>query len=156
MKIRLATEIEAERLWFIRNQAIRTGCQQSFDANVITAWTPEHMPDSYRLMVKENPFFVAVNDHDEAIATGFLNLKEKSVDATFTLPEYMGCGAAGLIIAAIKKEALRRNIKQLTLESTPNAEAFYQKHGFISQGPGNYYSALAAAYLPSINMAISL
>lgn len=156
MRIRLATEAEAEHLWFIRNQAIRVGCQQSFDAKVIAAWAPDHMPENYRLMVRDNPFFVAVNEHNEAIATGFLNLKENSVDAIFTLPEYMGCGAAGLIMEAIKKEALHRNIKQLTLESTPNAEVFYQKHGFISQGQGNYYSALAGAYLPSIKMTISL
>ncbi|MCW2254502.1 GNAT superfamily N-acetyltransferase [Providencia alcalifaciens] len=156
MRIRLAVPSEAEHLWVIRNQAIRLGCRESIDEDVIKAWTPYTMPESYRNMIEENPFFVAVDEHNIAIATGFLNLKQKSVDAIFTLPEYTGFGAAGLIIDVIKYEAKQRGIKQLTLESTLNAERFYQKHGFRSQNIGTYYSALAKAYLPCINMCLSL
>lgn len=57
MRVRLAVPSEAEYLWFIRNQAIRLGCQQSFDHEVIKAWTPDIMPESYLNMIEENPFF---------------------------------------------------------------------------------------------------
>ncbi|AMG65751.1 MULTISPECIES: GNAT family N-acetyltransferase [Providencia] len=156
MEIRLAVPSEAEQLWFIRNNAIRHSCKQSFSHSVIMAWTPDKMPESYRTMVEENPFFVVVNELNIPIATGFLNLKQHSVDAIFTLPEYSGLGAARLIMDRIKQEAKSRHIKQLTLESTPNAERFYQKQGFISQNKGQYYSALAQSYLPCINMTLSL
>ncbi|MGG4608729.1 GNAT family N-acetyltransferase [Providencia sp. Me31A] len=156
MKLRLATPAESERLWFIRNQAIRHGCQTSFSQPIITAWTPDEMPPSYTREVEKNPFFVVVNNENEAISTGFLNLEANSVDAIFTLPEYTGCGAAGLILDAIKAEAKKRNIKKLTLDSSPNAERFYQKHGFISIKHDSYYSSLAKAYLPCIRMEFTL
>ncbi|WP_283125182.1 hypothetical protein [Providencia stuartii] len=56
----------------------------------------------------------------------------------------------------LKKRLYAEILKQLTLESAAIAETFYQKYGVISQGSGNYYSALVAAYLSSNNMAISL
>ncbi len=156
MKIRLATADEAEHLWSIRNQAIRHGCTTSFDAKTISAWTPDEMPVSYICIVKNNPFFVAVNKNDDPIATGYLNLEADSVEAIFTLPQYTGCGAAGLILDAIKAEAKKRNIKKLVLDSSPNAERFYQKHGFISIKNGSYYSSLAQAELNCIRMEIEL
>lgn len=156
MKIRLATADEAEHLWSIRNQAIRHGCTTSFDAKTISAWTPDEMPVSYICIVKNNPFFVAVNKNDDPIATGYLNLEADSVEAIFTLPQYTGCGAAGLILDAIKAEAKKRNIKKLVLDSSPNAERFYQKHGFISIKNGSYYSSLAQAELNCIRMEIDL
>ena len=106
MYTRLAVPQEAERLWYIRNQAIRAGCQQSFSNEVIDAWTPDKMPESYRTMIEKNPFFVVDNEKGEAISTGFLNLIENSVDAIFTLPNYSGRGAASLILDAIKIEAV--------------------------------------------------
>lgn len=156
MQIRLAVPKEAERLWFIRNQAIRHGCKTSYDPLTICNWTPDEMPLSYIKMVENNPFFVAVNELDEAISTGFLNLESHSIDAIFTLPEYMRRGAAGLILDAIKAEAKKRKINKLTLDSSPNAEGFYQKHGFISIRHGSYYSALAKTDLACIHMEIKL
>ena len=114
------------------------------------------MPVSYICIVKNNPFFVAVNKNDDPIATGYLNLEADSVEAIFTLPQYTGCGAAGLILDAIKAEAKKRNIKKLVLDSSPNAERFYQKHGFISIKNGSYYSSLAQAELNCIRMEIEL
>lgn len=156
MQIRLATPKEAKRLWFIRNQAIRHGCKTSYETQTIYNWTPDEMPLSYIKMVESNPFFVAVNEHDDAVSTGFLNLESNSIDAIFTLPEYMGYGAAGLILDAIKAEAKKRKIKTLTLDSSPNAERFYQKHGFTSICHDNYYSALAQVNLACIRMKIEL
>lgn len=156
IKIRLATPDEAELLWSISNQAIRHGCTTSFDAKTIRAWTPDEMPVSYIHIVRNNPFFVAANNNDEPVATGYLNLEANSVDAIFTLPQYTGCGAASLILDAIKAEAKKRNIKKLVLDSSPNAERFYQKHGFTSIKHASYYSCLAQVELDCVQMEIEI
>lgn len=57
MKIRLFSPEEAEACWKIRNLSIRQGCQTSYSQEVLTAWTPEEMPEGYRVVIKENPFF---------------------------------------------------------------------------------------------------
>ena len=124
MKIRLAVPEEAEKCWKIRNLSIREGCKSSYSAEVLEAWTPEAMPEHYREVIKENPFFVVELPDAGLVATGYLDLAEGSVEAIFTLPDYFGEGFAGLIIETIKDEAFKRGLKKLTLTSTPNAKTF--------------------------------
>ena len=56
MPVRLASPDEAETLWEIRNQAIRHGCKNIYDTQIVMAWTPEQMPAGYRKAIAENPF----------------------------------------------------------------------------------------------------
>ncbi|WP_373963835.1 GNAT family N-acetyltransferase [Kosakonia sacchari] len=152
MAIRRAQPEEAEVIWHIRNQAIRHGCKGVYEDKVITAWTPDKMPESQRLMIANNPFYVATTANDQPVATGFLDLANASVEAIFTLPEWEGKGLATQIIAAIKQEAAQRGLRRITLASTPNACGFYQKQGFVIVRESIYPSALARAELRCIEM----
>ena len=156
MKVRLATPAEAEECWNIRNQAIRHGCQNSYSAAVIAAWTPEAMPENYRVVIAANPFFVVDGQDKRPVATGYLDLSEGRVEAIFTSPDYLGKGFAGLILEVIKDEGRKRGFKQLTLSSTPNAQHFYEKHGFILLRENLHSSALAQADLRCMDMSIEL
>lgn len=156
MQIRRALPAEAEACWHIRNQAIRHGCRESYDAAVIAAWTPDTMPQSYRNVIRAQPFFVAVDTDDQPVATGFLDVTSGSVEAIFTLPAYTGQGLASRIIDAIKSEARARGFPQLTLFATPNARNFYQKQGFHLVRECFYPSALAHADLRCFEMIITL
>lgn len=156
MKIRLAVTVEAEECWNIRNQAIRYGCKNTYDDAVIAAWTPEKMPESYRNVIVANPFFVVDVTDGRLGATGFLDLSSGSVEAVFTLPQYTGKGLGSQIIEAIKSEARERGFEQLTLSSTPNAQPFYEKHGFKLLRESMYSSALAQAELRCMEMSLKL
>ncbi|KAB8307661.1 GNAT family N-acetyltransferase [Rouxiella chamberiensis] len=156
MKIRLAVPVEAEECWNIRNQAIRYGCKNTYDDAVIEAWTPEKMPESYRNVIVANPFFVVDVTDGRLGATGFLDLSSGSVEAVFTLPQYTGKGLGSQIIEAIKSEARERGFEQLTLSSTPNAQPFYEKHGFKLLRESMYSSALAQAELRCMEMSVKL
>ncbi|MCG8710007.1 GNAT family N-acetyltransferase [Brenneria sp. 4F2] len=153
MRVRQATPDEAEKLWTIRNRAIRQGCGQVYDATTLTAWTPEQMPEGYRRAVAENPFFV-IDDPDGQypVATGFLDLAAGSVEAIFTMPEFQGKGMATLILNAIKQEARARGLTTLTLCATPNAFDFYHKNGFATVKESLYPSSLAGTSLRCIEM----
>lgn len=152
MVVRRASPNEAEKLWLIRNRAIRHGCRNVYDAKTLAAWTPEQMPEGYRRAVAANPFFVVDDPDGQPAATGFLDLAGASVEAIFTLPEFEGRGMATLILNAIKEEARQRGFNTLTLSSTPNACDFYQKNGFVLLGESLYPSALAGASLRCMNM----
>ncbi|RXJ19577.1 GNAT family N-acetyltransferase [Lelliottia nimipressuralis] len=156
MTLRLAAPEEAERLWLVRNLAIRAGCQSSYDSDVIARWTPEAMPESYRQVIIDNPFYVVDDEKGEIVASGYLDLAASSVEAVFTVPEAARKGLAGRIIAAIKAEARARGISQLTLSSTPNAQTFYQRQGFVTVSEGFHYSRMADAQLRCIHMTINL
>ena len=156
MKTRLALPHEAEECWNVRNLAIREGCKPSYSATVIEAWTPEAMPENYRTVIDENPFFVVDLPDVGLVATGYLDLSCGSVEAVFTSPDYFGQGWASLIIKAIKHEALQRGLRELTLSSTPNAQTFYEKHGFVFIRENSCLSRLAQTDLRCIDMSLKL
>ncbi|PJZ07092.1 GNAT family N-acetyltransferase [Pantoea rodasii] len=156
MTPRLARPHEAADLWRIRNLAIRHGCQSVYPPDVITAWTPDALPSGYFEAIKGNPFFVIDDPEYGAAATGFLDLKNASVEAIFTLPTCNGKGYASAIMTAIVADARQRGFKQLTLAATPNASGFYLRHGFSTVREALYPSALAKADLPCIEMMLAL
>ncbi|WP_392432955.1 GNAT family N-acetyltransferase [Yersinia sp. HM-2024] len=153
MEVRLASPDEADQLWLVRNKAIRHGCRNVYDEKTLIAWTPDQMPAGYPKAVAHNPFFVIDDPISQlAVATGFLDLSSGSVEAIFTLPEFEGHGMASRILDAIKHEAKLRDFTKLTLASTPNALAFYEKQGFILLGESLYPSQLAQANLRCMDM----
>ncbi len=152
MAIRLAVPEEAERLWEIRNLAIRHGCKGVYEDKVITAWTPDIMQPGYRSAVENNPFFVVDGPGGIPVATGYLDLASGSVEAIFTHPDFTGHGYATQILDAIRHEALRRGFAVLTLSSTPNAADFYQRNGFTALKESLYPSKLAGASLRCVEM----
>lgn len=156
MTLRKAKPQEAEILWNIRNQAIRHGCKASYDADVIAHWTPDLMPERYRQMVIEYPFYVVEDEKGEIAATGYLDLDTHCLEAIFTLPAASGKGMATRIIEALKKEARSRGITRLTLDATPNARSFYQKLGFATLSEKYHHSRMAGADLRCFEMAINV
>ncbi|AIR66615.1 GNAT family N-acetyltransferase [Cedecea neteri] len=156
MMVRRATLNEAQALWAIRNEAIRFGCRDTYPEDVLTAWTPDEMPEGYRNEIINNPFFVADNENGEPVATGFLDLKNGSVEAIFTLPAYTGRGLAKQILQAIKQEARSRGMSRLTLSSTPNARDFYLTQGFRVVKEGLYPMSRSGTLLRCYEMVCEL
>lgn len=156
MKVRLALPEEAPALWDIRNQAIRHGCRESYAAETLHAWTPENMPEGYRHAVRDNPFFVVDDGQGKPVASGYLDITERSVEAIFTLPAWEKKGCAGMIMAAIITEAKRRQFRKITLDATPNAAGFYLRLGFTSLGENLWHSHMANADLRCESMYLNL
>jgi len=156
MEIRLAQPEEAATIWHIRNAAIRHGCKGVYSDEVIAAWTPEAMPQGQVMMINENPFYIALSEEGQPVATGFLDIATGSIEAIFTLPEWEDHGLATRIMDALKQEALRRGFSTLRLAATPNACSFYQKRGFKVVRESVYHSKLAGANLECIDMICDL
>lgn len=157
IQLRLAEPQEAKRLWYLRNQALRFGCENVYPVDILSAWTPDDMPDGYRQAILDNPFYVIdYQEYNIPVASGFLDVKTGFAEAIFTLPEYMGKGFAGLILTQLKYEAIKRRQTKLFLDATPNAVLFYVKQGFQILEERDYYSSLAKANLRCYRMYIDL
>lgn len=153
MKISIAKKEDAQGLWRLRNQALRYGCCEVFDAKTLQAFTPETMPAGMFKVIEENQvYLIEAPAGDTPCACGYLDLITGNVEAIFTLPAYQGRGLASTIIAAIKQQAKSQGISQLTLSSTPNAVGFYQKQGFSIVSNGKYFSSSAQSYLDCVEM----
>ncbi|ANI31777.1 hypothetical protein PL78_18385 [Yersinia entomophaga] len=153
MQVRKARVEEAEALWALRNNALRSGCRNVYDQATLAAFTPDVMPSGFPPVIMVNPCFVI---DDEAgicpVGSGFLDLKNHSVEAVFTRDTYQGKGVGSRILDAIKQEAIARGINTLRLSSTPNALAFYLRHDFNLLREGEYFSPSAQKYLQCFEM----
>ena len=69
MRVRRARPDEAEQCWLVRNLAIRDGCRNSYKPEILQAG----MPESYREVIRANPFFVIEGPDSRPVATGFLD-----------------------------------------------------------------------------------
>lgn len=114
------------------------------------------MPERYRQMVIEYPFYVVEDEKGDIAATGYLDLDTHCLEAIFTLPAASGKGMATRIIEALKNEARSRGIARLRLDATPNAQSFYQKLGFVTLSETYHHSRMAGADLRCFEMAIDL
>jgi len=114
------------------------------------------MPEHYRKMVIDYPFYVVEDEKGDIAATGYLDLDTHSLEAIFTLPSASGKGMATRIVEALFDEARSRGITRLLLDSTPNARSFYHKLGFVTLGEKHHHSRMAGADLRCFEMAITL
>ncbi|KAA8996613.1 GNAT family N-acetyltransferase [Affinibrenneria salicis] len=157
MAVRHAHPDEAESLWRVRNESIRSSCKEIYDDETIAAFTPDLMPEGYRRAIAATPFFVIDDPFTrQPVATGFLDIEACSVEAIFTLPQYQRRGFATQILNAIKAESKRREIQKLYLSSTPNAVPFYQKNGFNILKISEYFSGTANRALRCVEMSADL
>jgi len=156
MSVRRASVHEAEKLWEIRNLAIRHGCKNTYAQTILAAWTPDQMPAGFPDAITHNPFFVADAHDGFPVATGFLDVENGSVEAIFTRPGFEGKGLATQILNAIKAEAKTLGFSALTLSSTPNAFEFYKRNGFSLVKESIYRSEMANASLRCMDMRCEL
>lgn len=154
--IRRARVEEAELCWRIRNLAIVDQCQVCYPLSAITAWTPETMPVGYRQAILEHPFYVAEDRQGQLLATGYLDSETHRVEAIFTLPEAMRQGLAARVMARIKQEAREQGLSVIALSSTPNAQGFYEKQGFIRVREDTHFSPSADYSFDCVEMVCRL
>ncbi|WP_336245805.1 GNAT family N-acetyltransferase [Paenibacillus apiarius] len=67
--------------------------------------------------------------NNKIIAIYSITLNEKKLEALFIDPEHIGKGLGNLLWLDLLSKAKQLNIEEFTLDSDPNAEAFYVKMG---------------------------
>ncbi|MCL1074295.1 GNAT family N-acetyltransferase [Shewanella dokdonensis] len=138
MPIRAANEHDAEALWELRHQAIVVGCRGHYSPAVLSRWSEGVMPPGFEQMV--SGAFYLLEQHDEILACGMLDIPNRKIEALFVRPNTMGKGYGRLMLQHLEQLAVTCNIRQLSLESSLNAVLFYQRCGWQSLGHSRYHS----------------
>lgn len=77
---------------------------------------------------------LALNEQDEPVATGRLT-PERTIGRMAVLAPYRGSGVGGLILDHLIAKARALGYTDLALSSQTHAIAFYERFGFIAEGP---------------------
>ena len=144
VQLRRATEKDSNKIWEVRTAAVRGIEAQFYTKEEMIKWSPVEMPEKFNEIVKTGEWYVIeIDQSKEIVATGFLDEKKQSVEAMFVKPQYQRQGFAFRILKKLEERAVEKGFAKLTLESTVNAEPFYNRAGFISIEKTKYHSPAA-------------
>lgn len=77
---------------------------------------------------------VAYDESDRPVGTGRL-LPDTHIGRMAVLQAYRGQGVGSLLLDQLIHEARRRGYAQVVLSAQTHALPFYERHGFIAEGP---------------------
>ena len=148
--LRKALPKDAPGIWNVRVSAIRGINEPRYPQEDLIKWAPKVMPEGFTKAVENNEWYV-VTDHDLIIATGYVDVDKKRLEALFVLPEYQGQGIAKLMINHLHNIAKTHGLSEINLDATLNAEGFYSRHGYVKIRDSVHISPLGVSF-PSAAM----
>jgi putative acetyltransferase len=127
VKIRLATPADASCLNELHVASVRALCSGHYAAQVIDGWLLDRTPQGYLEPISRRAIFVAERDHK---IVGFGEAAPGAVIAVYVDPEATGRGIGRQILQHALGLARGTEGGPIMVESTLNASAFYERHGF--------------------------
>ena len=143
--LRKASPKDASGIWNVRVSAIRGISEPRYPQADLIKWAPIAMPEDFVKAVEGNEWYV-VTDNDMIVATGYVDVDKKRLEALFVLPKYQGQGIAKLMINHLHDIAKGHGLSELTLDATLNAEGFYSKHGYVKIRDSVHTSPLGVSF----------
>ena len=125
--IRAAIAADASRVCELHASAVRAMCSDHYAKNIIGGWLLDRTPSGYLAPIGRGAIFVA-----EVCGriVGFGEAAPGVVIAVYVDPSAAGRGIGGSILNRALTVARTGNNGPIRVESTLNARAFYEHHGF--------------------------
>ncbi|MEM9547053.1 MAG: GNAT family N-acetyltransferase [Bacteroidota bacterium] len=127
MKIKTATIKEAIAISKLIASSTRYNPNQ-YSAAQQRVWINYNSPEKIIKFLLNRTIFCAI--HNENLV-GTIALKHNEILGFYVNPQFRNRGIGSALLAHLEAEAIKRGIGRLHLSSTPSAEIFYQKKGFL-------------------------
>jgi GNAT superfamily N-acetyltransferase len=125
--IRDALAFDAGRIHQLHLISVRALCAPFYETGVIDGWLGTRTPEGYLASIARGALFVAVC-HGHIV--GFGESSQGEIRALFVDPEWSGQGVGTALLKRAMTRAALESGQPVRLESTLNAVAFYERHGF--------------------------
>ena len=126
--IRQATADDAGRIHEIHTQSVKTLCKAHYSSEQIAGWLKNRSPQGYLPGLERGEMFVAA---DGISVLGFGHAIPGEILAIFVAPEYAKQGVGIVLLEQALTAARAGSQRDVYLESTLNAQGFYEKAGFV-------------------------
>jgi GNAT superfamily N-acetyltransferase len=139
LRLRRPTAADAEPLVELWTRSIRELCRLDHRGreSVLREWCGQKTPAvlAAALVDPEMFWLVATRpDGDGLVGLGLLGARGL-VHAIYVHPDFARRGVGSALLRALEREARRRGLSDLTLESTATGHPFYRSRGFVDDGP---------------------
>jgi len=127
MKIREFQDKDAKGVCEIIKKCDAEIASKDYSKKIIEWWISKTTPERILKNSKVRKCFVAVYGKK---VVGYGDLEKNELKRLHVIPEFQKKGIGTKLIEEIEKFAIKKKIPKLILESTINAEKFYNKCGF--------------------------
>lgn len=125
--LRPARPGDGQSLYDVTARSIQELGKLYYSSDQLAGWMGERTADYYEDMIKKNRAFVA-EENGEIL--GFVDAKPGEVTRLFLLPKAAGRGLGKRLLKLGVEIAAKNHSGPIKVESTLNAQAFYERHGF--------------------------
>ena len=137
LKIRRARLEDCQLIGSVHSAAVKGIRTDMYTPEEIQAWAVPREPSSYEEHIRSKEFFVA-EDEGAIVGFGVLNQEIGEVEAVYVSPTAGRRGIGLEVLRKLEARASDLGIKELSLNASLNAAAFYQKAGYMPQEPSKY------------------
>lgn len=134
--IRPMQDGDAAAMHAIHERAVRISCAPALPPEVVDAWLHGRSPAGFLRAHDDGGerFWLA---EIRGLRAGFAGWLGDRLTALFVDPDHQGSGAGRALLAACDRDAAARGEALMRLDSTYNAQAFYERAGFRAIGEGH-------------------
>ena len=126
--VRRAVTADAAMLCDLHKASVRALCAGFYSPHQIDAWLAPRSADDYRRAMTAGEVMLAATYADRVV--GFASTKGAALLALYVDPK-LGRGAGGPLLQAAEEQVRSAGKPVLHVQATPNAVAFYRKHGYM-------------------------
>jgi GNAT superfamily N-acetyltransferase len=126
--VRRAVTADAAILCDLHKASVRALCAGTYSSRQIDAWLGPRSADDYRRAMTAGEAMLAATYANRVV--GFASTKGAELRALYVDPR-LGRGAGGALLAAAEEQVRSAGVPVLHVQATPNAVAFYRKHGYM-------------------------
>ena len=132
-RVRPADGADADEIWRVHGDSIRTLCRERYGPRQIAAWIAFRPPEAYRSALASRLLFVAEGE-EGIVGFGQFDPARGEVEACYVAPAAVGRGVGSELLARMEGEARAAGHAVVRLNATLNAETFYARLGYRRLG----------------------
>lgn len=150
ISIRRAKPEDSEAICRIHIASVRELCADYYTLEQIEAWIGKSASENVRKAILERGEIIFVAEIKKTIV-GFASLFEQEVRAVYVHPSYARQGIGTLLLNAVEREAVAKQVEKLEVVASTNAKSFYLAQGYkvIEQ---LFHTLVSGVQIPCIYM----
>jgi GNAT superfamily N-acetyltransferase len=136
ISIRRAEPEDCSAIMDVHSSAVRAIPNGYYAPEEIQALAIPRTAEAYKQSIGEKDFYVALDG--EILGYGILNREKHEIEALFVSAEAKGKGVGSKLLKQLEEIARSLGLEMLSLNSSMNAVAFYQRAGFVAHEESKY------------------
>ena len=142
IQIRPARIADAEVMIHVHHAAVHSIPSQYYSSEILEVWS--RTPDEARytwmqeLILNEHALVLVAEKSDQLLGFCIFMKDEGLLRALYVHPVVGRSGFGGLLLRAVEKSAIGEGVSCIKVNSSLNAEAFYQGNGYIVKEKGKF------------------